>query len=381
MATDEDGRPRFEVGLFECGDWRSCLCAWACCPCALASARSHLDDSAYVFNLACLPVCCSITPVRWMIRTAYDIPGDGCSDLLKSVFCPCCVLNQLLQTSFARGNSTSVGGSHHNVRDFTFYFGTCAEECRHCIFGNLCCPCAQATSLKTALGMPYFFGCCCVTPCAARNIIRYQYRLRGDDLMEEFCGPIAGIVALYGVFVTPLVVIPVISSYSSQCYNEAIYRGQSAYPKYLVAMNPRGFGGGGVGGYNSIREEGVAAAVGSALATDVTRGDGADTDDRDSEISSAFSLKTGGLATGDADKDHAAGRDSDEVSPLLGDKPRVRGARRAILEGTAVDSISLLAAVVEDGDYADSAALGYQVAKLASSRHRNKYVEAEVRKV
>lgn len=41
----------------------------------------------------------------------------------------------------------------------------------------------------TQIGMPFFMGCCCVNMCAARNLIRYQYRISGDDFIEELVIP------------------------------------------------------------------------------------------------------------------------------------------------------------------------------------------------
>jgi hypothetical protein len=79
-----------------------------------------------------------------------------------------------------------------------------------------------------------------MTPCAARNVLRYQYRLRGDDISEELLGPIAASVALYGLFVTPLMLLPIISSYSNQIYNEVQYRGKSMHQRYLVPLPSTG---------------------------------------------------------------------------------------------------------------------------------------------
>ena len=234
-----DQKGEFDVGLLSVGQLSSCFCAYLCCPCALASARSHMDDSSYVFNLACLPVCC-IPPVRWMIRTGYDIPGDAWSDCYLSFFCPCCVLNQLLQTAHKRGNTSILGGHDANIREFNFFFGACSSDPVSCIYSSVCCPCSTGNSLHTALGMPFVFGCCCMTPCAARNVLRYQYRLRGDDISEELLGPIAASVALYGLFVTPLMLLPIISSYSNQIYNEVQYRGKSMHQRYLVPLPSTG---------------------------------------------------------------------------------------------------------------------------------------------
>ena len=37
--------------------------------------------------------------------------------------------------------------------------------------------------------MPYTMGCCCVSLCAARNIVRYQYRIKGEDCFDDYCHP------------------------------------------------------------------------------------------------------------------------------------------------------------------------------------------------
>lgn len=37
--------------------------------------------------------------------------------------------------------------------------------------------------------MPWAMGCCCVNLCVARNLIRYQHRIRGNDLIEECAFP------------------------------------------------------------------------------------------------------------------------------------------------------------------------------------------------
>jgi len=190
--------------------------------------------------------------------------------------------------------------------------------------------------------MPYIFGCCCVTPCAARNIVRYQYRLRGDDLMEEFCGPIAGVVALYGVFLTPLVIFPVISTYSSQCYNEAMYRGKSATPKYLVPMS------------SNIRPNFM-----PQMASDMAGGSGAGDGDTGSEVSSIMNS-----APNQADKH---GTDADENSPLLSGGKGPGGGLVSIPEGTAITE-------ARQGE----PSVGYARVKVASNKDRRKqYVQAE----
>lgn len=340
--TDQKGE--FDVGLFAVGQLSSCLCAYVCCPCALASARSHMDDSSYAFNLACLPVYC-IPPVRWMIRTGYDIPGDAWSDCYLSVFCPCCVLNQLLQTAYKRGNTSILGGHDANVREFNFFFGACSNDFVSCFYSSVCCPCSTGSSLQTALGMPYVFGCCCMTPCAARNVLRYQYRLRGDDISEELLGPIAASVALYGLFVTPLMVLPIISSYSNQIYNEAQYRGKSMHKRYLVPLP-------------SIGRPPPQLAR-SLLHQHHHPNNTTDLGDSTSEISSVMAPSFIFSDSGEGDK---KGMDADEHAPLLSPSSSVPAAAAASLAVAASPSKKEKIAV----------------AKPASSKDRKKkYIEAE----
>eukprot|EP01036_Dinobryon_divergens_P030878 gene30878-40188_t len=146
----------FSIGLFELGDCKSCLFSWCCPPCALAASRTQLDDSGILFNYFCLP----IIPYRWMVRSAYGI-GDlsSCAgDCLLPIFCTCCVVNQLYQTTSRLGNPTTDGGKAFNTNDML------------------------------SVGMPWIMGCCCFNLFNARNVLRYQYRLRshnGSDCVEE----------------------------------------------------------------------------------------------------------------------------------------------------------------------------------------------------
>jgi hypothetical protein len=56
--------------------------------------------------------------------------------------------------------------------------------------------------------MPYILGCCCISPCESRNIIRYQHRIAGNDLAEECCIPILFSVILAKLFYWPCFVFP-----------------------------------------------------------------------------------------------------------------------------------------------------------------------------
>ena len=385
--------PQFAIGLFDIGDCRSCLCSYICCPCSLASARSHMDDSVYIFNILCLPVCC-ITPVRWMIRSAYDIPGDAYQDCYTSTFCPCCVLNQLLQTSFKRGNTSVSGGYSHNSREFSFFFGTCSNDVATCCYTSLCVPCATGAALQIATGMPYMLGCCCVTPCAARNIIRYQYRLAGEELMDELCAPIGTTVFLTGLFGSPLTALPILSAYSAQIYNEAQYRGRPSQPKYLVSL----------AGYQRQRAFGappVRLSPGVDRLADLDRLEsGSDTSDGGcvSDISAITHSSSPRRLGGKEDESEATpllGESSAEDSPARsGRKARPEegpstvvaslaslgvevGMGIAALAATAISTSSKGAGKGKASGSAEEIGQGYAVAKLATKKHKGKYKAAD----
>jgi hypothetical protein len=51
-------------------------------------------------------------------------------------------------------------------------------------------PCGIGTALSRSVGMPFWMGCCCANICAARNVIRYQNRIRGSDIIDEMAIPV-----------------------------------------------------------------------------------------------------------------------------------------------------------------------------------------------
>ena len=51
------------------------------------------------------------------------------------------------------------------------------------------CVCVYTYIVVTS-GTPFWFGMCCITlPWTARNIMRYQYRIDGDDFVEDCAFP------------------------------------------------------------------------------------------------------------------------------------------------------------------------------------------------
>ena len=153
-----------------------------------------------------------------MVRTAYDIPGDACSDCLIGLFCQPCSANQLYQTTKQYGNPTPDGGRLRNLKVWDTNTGS--NSCGNCMLSTFCLPCSIGTSVEKATGMPCILGACCVNICTARNIVRYQLRLKGDDVWEECCGPNI-VMCLLGFVFWPLLccACPVVIGIATQIKN------------------------------------------------------------------------------------------------------------------------------------------------------------------
>jgi Cys-rich protein (TIGR01571 family) len=137
-----------------------------------------------------LPVIRSLSHTlwfRWLVRSSYGINGDPCNDCYTATFCPCCTANQLYQTTKRYGSSTSDGGALFNTGSWTHSYGT--GSFRDCLYSFFCMPCAIGHMMEQTMDMPWAMGCCCVNLCVARNLIRYQHRIRGNDLVEECAIP------------------------------------------------------------------------------------------------------------------------------------------------------------------------------------------------
>ncbi|KAG2392912.1 hypothetical protein C9374_009489 [Naegleria lovaniensis] len=96
-------------GLFDCiDDTNSCMYSFVCTPCALASAKSHVDGSYWFFNclISSLIPCIASPAYRHSIRTSYGIKGSVTEDCVSGAFCSCCSTGQLLREAQARGPST-----------------------------------------------------------------------------------------------------------------------------------------------------------------------------------------------------------------------------------------------------------------------------------
>lgn len=173
----------FYLSFFLLFSSRSFLCPY----CAMGSARNAMDGSN------CMVTCFNMNPVllRWTTRSAYHIPGSAWEDCVAGVLCPCCTINQVLQTTAQFGHPHGNVGPEHNYH--MFHAVNDEECCNQCLYATFCLPCAIGTSLSQSMGMPFFLGCCCSNFCIARNLLRYHYRMKGDDCLEDCLAP-------YGIF-------------------------------------------------------------------------------------------------------------------------------------------------------------------------------------
>lgn len=201
----------WEMDLCDRGPSRNdCCYAWFCPQCAMASVRVDLDDSIWCFNLVC------ITPVnvRWMVRTALRIEGTPEHDCCLTTWCLCCVANQTLQTmkkirkqSYEESRRPG-GGSGGNrdraeetnrrktnilpaVRRTQTWEGDvrCSKwwTLQNCLSSFFCLQCMLSLTLEEGVGIPCWMGCCCTSPCGAKNILRSHYRIGAVECRNECC--------------------------------------------------------------------------------------------------------------------------------------------------------------------------------------------------
>lgn len=141
-----------------------------------------MDESECIFT------CCLFNPflVRYLIRSAYNIPGTPLQDCCYTTFCTPCAVNQMYQTTKALGLANPNAGKKFNVGRFGekgVDSGSCGKFC----YAACCLPCAVGYSIEKSVGLPCVYGCLFGSVCWARNITRYQFRIRGSDCFEDCC--------------------------------------------------------------------------------------------------------------------------------------------------------------------------------------------------
>lgn len=174
--------------LYSCRGQDECHCfySFCCSPLAIAESRRQLDGSDVHFNELCLNVCVT----RWLIRSAYNIPGSALNDCLVSTFCYPCVANQMFATTYEKGAAEHLhdGGYTYNREK---YESNWQFNCHDFMYACCCMPCATGTAMEIILGMPWYLGCCCVSPCAASQLMRYHYRIKGSDVGGDCLIPVS----------------------------------------------------------------------------------------------------------------------------------------------------------------------------------------------
>lgn len=92
----------------------------------------------------------------------------------------------MLQTTASYGNPPE-SGAVYNRNKFDSSLGKC--DCNLCMRALFFMPCEVAEIAQKGVGMPWWMAFCLLNPCSVRNLVRYQYRIQGNDLMEELCAP------------------------------------------------------------------------------------------------------------------------------------------------------------------------------------------------
>lgn len=176
VEPPKSDRKQWKIKAFEIGDWKSCLFSFVC-PClAIGQAREILDGSEWVVSCFCM----NPSAMRWITRTAYDIEGTAQYDCWYGLLCPCCAANQIYQTIAHYGKVSEYGrigpqyntrpryGLLHTERDFNSF---CYDITYACF-----CPCLANGYVMMSVGMPFWFGACCVQSYTANTIIRYHHK-------------------------------------------------------------------------------------------------------------------------------------------------------------------------------------------------------------
>lgn len=220
------GHTGYSIGLYDIGSCGPCCYSWFCFPCAIGSTRTALDGSSCLLNSLLLHpvplrlyrydiiiIISLISLFRWLVRTSYNIPVtsptcmerycccccsccncfncDNCwDDFLTAIFCPCCSVNQLYQTTLHRGNPFPNKGRMYNSNPFLVNSPTCEFFSCDIFKSFFCIPCLIGDILHETISMPWYMACFMVHPCMMRNFYRYQYRIEGDDECHELCCPL-----------------------------------------------------------------------------------------------------------------------------------------------------------------------------------------------
>lgn len=118
-----------------------------------------MDESACLFNLCCVNPCTLV----WLLRSAYGVQQHSMKvDCVYLCFTPCCLANQIYQTTTRRA-AVEDGGANYNTTPFPEDF---CPPISYVIMSLLCGPCSMAAALDKYISMPFWRALFCVGPCA-----------------------------------------------------------------------------------------------------------------------------------------------------------------------------------------------------------------------
>uniref|UniRef100_A0A7S2V1M3 Uncharacterized protein n=1 Tax=Fibrocapsa japonica TaxID=94617 RepID=A0A7S2V1M3_9STRA len=181
-APQED----WKSGLFGCCSSPKNLIFACCLPwCAVADARTKFDGSNCCFNVMCV----GIVAGRNIIREGYKIKGGCIGDLIATLFCPVCVMTQMMNEVESRGKVTAQYGSNRPATEVPWkhsIFDICFNSSNF-IYGCCCPSCAIAQARTDFDGSDCCFNFLCFTPCLARSVIREGYNIEGSCIMDILC--------------------------------------------------------------------------------------------------------------------------------------------------------------------------------------------------
>ena len=101
---------------------------------------------------------------RYVIRSAYGIPGSAWDDCISSCCLGPCVANQMYQTSQKMGSVvTQKGARTEDWKAANFEAGLLDH-----VKALFCFPCLQASLMKSAIGMPWCYALCLSGTCGNR---------------------------------------------------------------------------------------------------------------------------------------------------------------------------------------------------------------------
>ena len=96
----------------------------------------------------------------------------------------------MFQTTSVIGPPTKGYGKSYNVNAMvTNYPFNLFDNLYSCFCGR----CMTADNMQKMINMPWFFGFFCITPNAAHQLTRYQYRIKGSDIYDDFWKPTCNI--------------------------------------------------------------------------------------------------------------------------------------------------------------------------------------------